>query len=257
MFDNRGSVYWKFYTTGLMTKAKKENILFVMFRNRREKTMSEKMLVTQALDERDLLVKKISDKIAKASFVDTIKPNEDKVCEARISKDEFAKEVESSYQQIQDFIDRYQKIDAAIVASNAQTKITTSYGEFTVAGAISLRSRLRGNGVYDGEADFESALQERMKIEFQRKINQAEIKNKQLQTTAENMRLSILGKDTKIKDEKPLEVVEAYVRENTTEVVDPLDVQKKIEKLKEKRDTLLTELDTQIKVSNATTFIEI
>lgn len=34
--------------------------------------MSEKMLVTQALDERDLLVKKISDKIDKASFVDTI-----------------------------------------------------------------------------------------------------------------------------------------------------------------------------------------
>ena len=33
--------------------------------------MSEKMLVTQALDERDLLVKKISDKIDKASFVDT------------------------------------------------------------------------------------------------------------------------------------------------------------------------------------------
>ena len=39
--------------------------------------MSEKMLVTQALDERDLLVKKITDKIAKASFVDTIKPNEE------------------------------------------------------------------------------------------------------------------------------------------------------------------------------------
>lgn len=42
--------------------------------------MSEKMLVTQALDERDLLVKKISDKIEKASFVDTIKPNEEKCC---------------------------------------------------------------------------------------------------------------------------------------------------------------------------------
>lgn len=40
--------------------------------------MREKMLVTQALDERDLLVKKISDKIDKASFVDTIKPNEDR-----------------------------------------------------------------------------------------------------------------------------------------------------------------------------------
>ena len=40
--------------------------------------MSEKMLVTQALDERDLLVKKIADKIMKASFVDTIKPNEER-----------------------------------------------------------------------------------------------------------------------------------------------------------------------------------
>ena len=85
----------------------------------------------------------------------------------------------------------------------------------------------------------------------------AEQKNRQLQSTAESMRLSILGKDTKVKDEKPLEVVEAYVRENTTEIVDPIGVQKKIEKLEEKRNTLLRELDTQIKVSNATTFIEI
>ena len=35
----------------------------------------EEMLVTQALDERDLLVKKINDKIQKASFVDTMKHN--------------------------------------------------------------------------------------------------------------------------------------------------------------------------------------
>ena len=52
--------------------------------------MGEKMLVTQALDERDLLVKKIADKIAKASFVDTIKPNEEKVYAKRISKEEYA-----------------------------------------------------------------------------------------------------------------------------------------------------------------------
>lgn len=119
--------------------------------------MSEKMLVTQALDERDLLVKKISDKIAKASFVDNIKPNEDKVYAKRITKEEYAKEAESAYQQIVDLIDRFQKIDAAIVDSNAGTEIKTSYGTFTVAGAISLRSRLRGGGTYEGAADFEAA----------------------------------------------------------------------------------------------------
>ena len=219
--------------------------------------MAEKMLVTQALDERDLLTKKIKDKIAKASFVDTVKPNEDKVYDARITKDEFAQDAESAFQQINDLITRFNKIDAAIVASNAATKISTSYGEFTVAGAISLRSRLRGTGSHEGNTDFETILKNKMENELAKKLAAAETKNKHLSTTAESMRLSILGKDTKVKDEKPLEVVEAYVRENTTELVDPLEVQKKVDMLKEKRETLLTELDTQIKVSNATTFIEI
>ena len=219
--------------------------------------MSEKMLVTQALDERDLLVKKIADKIEKASFIDTIKPNEDKVFEKRISKEEYAKEAEAAYQQIVDLIDRFQKIDAAIVASNAKTEITTSYGTFTVAGAISLRSRLRGMGAYDDMADFEGKLQRKMTFEYNEKVRFCDLKNSQLQSTAEEMRLSILGRDTKNRDEKPLGVVEAYVKENTTELVDPLDVKKKLEALEEKRSTLLTELDTQIKVSNATTFIEV
>ncbi len=219
--------------------------------------MSEKMLVTQALDERDLLVKKIADKIAKASFVDTIKPNEEKVYTKRISKEDYAKEAEAAYHQILDLIDRFQKLDAAIVASNAQTEITTSYGTFTVAGAISLRSRLRGLGAYEDEADFEGNLQHKMQAEFNERVRFCDNKNSQLQSTAEDMRLSILGRDSKTKDDKPLSVVEAYVKENTTELVDPLDVKKKLEALEEKRNTLLTELDTQIKVSNATTFIEV
>lgn len=219
--------------------------------------MSEKMLVTQALDERDLLVKKITDKIAKASFVDTIKPNEDKVFVKRISKEEYAKEAESAYQQIMDLVGRFQKIDAAIVASNATTEITTSYGTFTVAAAIALRNRLKGAGAYGNDADFEGKLQKKLANEYNDRVQFADRKNSQLETTAEEMRLSILGKDSKTKDEKPLGVVDAYIKENTTTLVDPLDIKKKIEALDEKRNTLLTELDTQIKVSNATTFIEV
>lgn len=54
-----------------------------------------------------------------------------------------------------------------------------------------------------------------------------------------------------------MDVVETYVRENTVVLADPLDIKKKMETLAEKRDNLLRELDTQIKVSNATTYIEI
>lgn len=219
--------------------------------------MAEKMLVTQALDERDLLVKKIQDKITKASFTDVKKHNEKKVVERRVLEETFRQEAESAYQQIMDLIERFQKIDAAIVASNAGTMIHTSFGDYTVAGAISLRSRMRGNGSYDDEADFEQRLCVKMKNELDKRLISVENKNKQLETTAESMRLSILGKDTKSKDDKPLEVVASYVQENTSELVDPLDVQKKVEEIQEKRTKLLSELDTQIKVSNATTFIEI
>lgn len=219
--------------------------------------MAVKMLVTQALDERDLLVKKITDKINKASFIDTIKPNEEKVFASRVKKDQYEKDAESAYQQIQDLIDRFQKIDTAIVDSNAKTVIHTSYGDFSVAGAISLRGRLRGTGSYEENADFEGILQKKLQSEYNERVRFCDTKNSQLAATAENMRLSILGKETKTKEDKPLGVVEAYVKENTTELVDPLDAKKKIDILSEKRATLLTELDTQIKVSNATTFIEI
>lgn len=229
----------------------------------------EKLLVTQALDERDLLVKKINDKIEKLEFLDTIKANEEKVLEKRVSREEFEKQAKAGLQQIEDLIARHQRIDAAIVASNAETTIETTYGTFTVAGAIALRNRLRENGFEKNtgmlrgiggkgknETDFEGRLYAKLEKTYALKLEEVENKNRQLQTTAENMRLSILGKDVKVKDDKPLAVVEAYVKENTTELVDPLDVKKKMETLKEKKETLLSELETKIKVSNATTFVE-
>lgn len=219
--------------------------------------MAEKMLVTQALDERDLLKKKIKDKIKKAKFVDAIRVNEEKTMDNRLTKTEFNKEAKAAYQQILDLINRYQQIDAAIVASNASTFIETSYGRFSVAGAISLRNRLRESNKIDNKDNFEGILREKLEKDYDFYAYMIEEENGQLRTTAEGMRLSILGKESKTKDEKPLKVVDEYIKENTTEMVDPIDVQKKIEELKVKSDTLLTELDTQIKVSNATTFIAI
>ncbi|KIR02985.1 hypothetical protein P261_01800 [Lachnospiraceae bacterium TWA4] len=197
--------------------------------------MSEKMLVTQALDERDLLVKKIRDKIAKADFVDTKKANEEKVYATRLTQEEFAKKAKAAYQQILDLIDRFQKLDAAIVASNAATFIETSYGKMSVAGAIAMRNRLRSKGTYTDQGDFEGFLYNRMSLNYSKCLSVIEDKNRALQSTAAEMRFSILGRDTKVKDDKPLDVVEAYVKENTTELIDPLDIKQKMEALTEKR----------------------
>ena len=102
-----------------------------------------KLLVTQALDERDLLAKKINDKIYSAVLADVVKNNEDTVYNRRLTREEFQREAESAYQQILDLIERYNRLEAAIVESNANTYIETSYGRFSVAGAITLRNRIR------------------------------------------------------------------------------------------------------------------
>lgn len=219
--------------------------------------MEQKMLVTQALDQRDLLVKKICDKIRKASFTETKKHNEEKVMERRVTQKEFEKEARSSYQQIIDLIHWYDKVDQAILCSNAETIIETSYGAMSIANALALRSRLNCSNAYDSDSNFEGNLMMKLEEELNEKIRVMEQKNKGLQNTAETMRLSILGKDTKTKDETPLKVVDVYVQENTTELIDPLNVRKKINELNERRETILNELDTKIKVSNATTFVEI
>ncbi len=216
-----------------------------------------KLLVTQALDERDLLAKKINDKIYSAVLADVVKNNEDTVYNRRLTREEFQREAESAYQQILDLIERYNRLEAAIVESNANTYIETSYGRFSVAGAITLRNRMRGDMKYGGVADFENALLLKLKKSYQDCIETMERKNKNLAETAEEMRLSILGRESKSKDDKPLAVVESYVKENTMELADPLDIVKKMEILQERKDKLLRELETQIKVSNATTFIAV
>ena len=216
--------------------------------------MAEKMLVTQALDERDLLAKKIRDKIEKIRLVDCKKQNEDKTVTDRVSAEEFAKNAESAYQQIMDLIDRYQRLESAIIASNVSIYVETSRGRLSVAAAIALRNRLRISK--EKEVNFEDILAFNLEEQYHAHLDYAETKNKGIETQAEAMRLSILGRDSKVKDDKPLGVVDVYIRENTTELIDPLNVQQKIQKLREESDTLLKELETKIKVSNATTTIE-
>lgn len=97
--------------------------------------MAERILVSRALDERKFLEKKIDNKVEK--FVNTLKRYGQPIL-----SEEFRKEVITSHKQIIELIDRSDKIYAAILASNEETKITTSYGEITVAEAIVLLTEL-------------------------------------------------------------------------------------------------------------------
>lgn len=118
--------------------------------------------------------------------------------------------------------------------------------------------RMRGNTEEKrGDGCFEEYLADTITYQYLTARESADSKNKNLDEQAENMRLSILGKDSKVKDDKPLAVVDTYISQNRAELMDPLEAMKKVEELRMRTATLLKEIDTQIKISNATTLIAI
>ena len=62
--------------------------------------MESRMTVVQALDERELLIKKIQGKMQKAQFVDLMKPKASVTLEKRVSRAVFSAQALSSLQQI-------------------------------------------------------------------------------------------------------------------------------------------------------------
>ena len=107
------------------------------------------------------------------------------------------------------------------------------------------------------DGSFEEALQEQFESQLNAAVREADMRNRAMEAQADSMRMAIVGKDNKGKtDANSLEVVNAFMASNKTEIIDPLDSKAKIEELKDRVATLLSELDTQIKVSNATTMVE-
>lgn len=212
----------------------------------------EKMLVTQALDERDFLEKRILDAIHKTTFVDTKKSREDTGKVSNRTEKEFETQVTSELQKIRDLIVRYDRLEAALITSNATTFVNTTRGKMSVAAAITLRKRLRD----DDKKNFESVLSDRLESQFKLAALNAEKQNRIAEETAESMRLSILGKDSTSKIERPLEVVDVFLKENKVVLLDPVTAFDKANEITDEVNEFLRELDTVIKVSNATTFVE-
>lgn len=219
--------------------------------------MENRMSVAQALNERDFLVSRIYDKIRKASFADTRKANEESVLKNQIPKEKFEQRAGRDFQQILELIERYQKIDAAIVTSNAVTYVEAAGEKFSVAVALSLRDRLRGVGFYEEDADFEGMLCRKMEEEYGNCRREAEKENEALRDRANQLHMNILSGQNRLQKGETFEALMKFVRENRVILADPLDIQSRTEYILEKRRHLLAELDTQIKLSNAATFITV
>lgn len=214
----------------------------------------EKLLVCDALDERDFLRKKIMKDINGASFVCAKKVRDEKV--EGVDIETFKKNAQATYQSINDMIKRYNAIDTAITQSNAETQIETRSGvKMTRAAAIAQRKVLLSEG--KAETDFTGALLKAMRTQYSNATIRLAEFNCTAERQAEALKLGMVGKDSSKKlSEEDLKVVDAMVAPLYGELVDPIGAKEEHEKLLDKYESLVKEIETAIKVSNATTYIE-
>ena len=226
--------------------------------------MAEQILVTKALDERDLLKKKIIRAIDDASFVATKRKKDDK-CANGYTRDmspvslldieEFKQNATSQYQSINDMIKRYNDINAAITLSNATTLITVAGKEITRAAAITLRKSIMDARSSD---NFDRMLLDKMirnyndAVEYYTKLTQ--IADNQAASYTNNF----IGNDSnkKLNDDE-LAAVKQLTDDLYPEFIDPIGIADEINAKTDYLDAVVSEIESAIKISNATTYIEI
>jgi len=210
----------------------------------------ETLTIVDALDERDFLRKRILAAISSARFVAARRIKDTKISGKTIA--DMNSEAVATYQSIRDNIDRYHRLDVAITESNAKTIIELRSGKrMTVAAAIAMRKSLK-----DGDC-LEEKLMDTLQEQYNGALRSITQYNTKANTELEQYKaakLAAQGKDTKLTDDQ-VKVIEAFVADLYGELVDPLDMAHKLNGILDEQANIRKELDSAIKISNATTTI--
>ena len=206
-----------------------------------------KMLITEALDERDYLKIKIRKDINRLNSIDVKSNDVDKI--KGQDKEEFIKNNASLYQSIVDRIERLNKINIAITQSNAVTKVTVNDTEYTVAQAIAIKTSINnGDNLLTNlykilDQQYTMAMEKEIRMNRGVEEKRLELTNNLVKSEKELTEEQRVGIEEMIKPYKP-DVVVAVEK-------------KELDKLEGKLDGLAAKLNTAIKISNATTYIEL
>lgn len=206
-----------------------------------------KITVTEALIERKLLDSRIDKAILNANFCGAAKKSSDRI--GAISKDEFKKRCTADYQSATDLIKNSAELKSKIIASNATTMITVNGVEMTRAEGIERKNSI----------EYEQNLLQKMKLDYSAAIDLYNRENKKVDEKVDNLLTTLVGKDSakKLTPEEQDAVVKPYRLQNEYEFVDPINLYDKIQKLEADIDGFLSNIDSQLTLSNATSFIEV
>lgn len=210
--------------------------------------MTEEMNIHKGLCEIKTLTDRIESKIEEASFITAIKSSDGKVKGTKAN--DWKKNEKALLDSIRTLINRKKAIKRAINQSNAQTKITVAGVEYTVAEAIYMKN--------EGIAE-EQELVQKLKDNYKAAVDLMTRKNEEADRRAEEFAKSASGnKDKDQSNSAEIEKVRrSFYDSQVYEIVDAVNTLETIKQLEEEIDAFISEIDSALSVSNATTLIQI
>jgi hypothetical protein len=205
----------------------------------------EQITITRALSELKLLEKRITKKVDSTDFI-TYKSRKNN---NTLNPEQFSNNSKGEYQSIIDLIDRRNKIKSAIILSNATQKVKLGNSELTIAEVIERKQSLT----------FYRALLEKLKQNRENVRSFMERNNQQVEADLQRILEVNFGKssNTKTNSDDIENISKVYRENNRTELLDPINIDKKIIELEKLMDEYDREANFVLSESNAITKISV
>ncbi len=209
---------------------------------------TQSMSITQALAELKLLENRLN----KASNESNMKgwvmlsTKSQPVDEAKVRQKGL-----SEYQSYTDLLNRRNRIKNAVVMSNANTQVSIGSGEKmfkgTVAEAIEYKASIK----------YKTWLLDGMKQMLLTAREQYEEHKRNADARLERLLASELGKDVRTNPETIAALTASFNETNKAELVDPLNLAKKVEELEEEIENFQMNVDWVLSETNGKTMITV
>jgi len=205
----------------------------------------KKLSIHRALTELKMLNHRIEAATNEVSAVLANRKSNSKINGVEIQ--EYEKQMQASYDKVVSLVDYRNRIKALVVESNAKTKVIVGKEAMTVAEAIERKQSIQ----------YEKELLEVMQQQYRSAINTVAKENDALPAKLETYLVNILGNKDKQSPEEVKLHTDTFMKRNEYELIDPMNVKKKIEALSNRIEEFESEVDAVLSESNATTFIEV
>lgn len=208
-------------------------------------TTTQTMSIHRALSELKTLNDRIPKAIQEADFIATDRKSAQKI--NGLSIEDYEKTIQAGFDKAVSLIERRNRLKDAIVQSNAITEVVVAGETMTVAKAIERKSSIVN----------EEKLLAAMVGKRRTSINRLTMENESLPSRLEDYLTAILGNKEHAKKEEVELHTKSFMDRNEYVLIDPLNIDKRIEEWEERISSFQAEVDAVLSESNAITKITI